>query len=873
MTLHLSYDPALVDELSASFGLRAANTRALDTLARRMDSGVDGAHALVMDMATGAGKTYVMAAFIEYLRRGGVRNVVVVTPGLVVQTKTVANFTRGSGKFIEGAALDPVVITPDNYKSMAAGRTEAEQQSASSVFVFNIQQLIAPKKMEGETKSGGKQATARGIRKFSEYAGVLYDDLASRDDLVVIADEHHLYSASAASFHAAIADLNPAMLVGLTASADDNDDVVFRYTLREAIGDKSVKTPVIVYRRDGYGEREQYQQLKDAATLREFKQRFYDDYAARHADDGTSPINPVMMVVCENIAHATEVEELLAGPEFFNDPYAVLRVDSDSMTEEKTALLNGLDNPDSPVRAVVSVNKLKEGWDTRSIAVMVTLRAMDSDILTQQTLGRGLRLPFKRYTDVEAIDTLEIVAHDSFRRLLRSEKVLHSFGVDTRPQELDTDTDTKTDTDTETGTEPPQPDIGTVSVPPQPDTDTGTRPGTGPALTVAGDPGTVTTGQPDTTTQGDTELAGQNTSNKPVGQLRELGGQGRDLDNWHDEATTPAVVELVECFRDVSFWFPHTTCMREDEFFPLHKLTNADIVAAAGKVTDEATSEMERYKLKFKAHTITTHRLEQMQVQSVAIDTDTARREIKTIILANKLIDRNSENLSQLDNRIVPAFMNSVSVSEWTVDALATAHESLRMMVSQAVKQFTASLEPTVRLVPLLLPHEQRRSYQLPKGRDIIPRPEDKTKFVRRQYYSGWKKGLYNAAAFDSYSGEAKLASDLDVSPDVEWWTRLYPEDRASIGYAARRSYYPDFIVRDKEGRTWIVEGKDAGGRDNDEVQKKRAAAEEAINLMASHPDMSGVKIGYVIAYEDTISTANSWRRLLSVSDPIVSPN
>lgn len=859
MTLQLTYDPALVDELSASFGLREANTRALDTLARRMDSGVDGAHALVMDMATGAGKTYVMAAFIEYLRRGGVRNVVVVTPGLVVQTKTVANFTRGSGKFIEGAALDPVVITPDNYKSMAAGRTEAEQQSASSVFVFNIQQLIAPKKMEGETKSGGKQATARGIRKFSEYAGVLYDDLASRDDLVVIADEHHLYSASAASFHAAIADLNPAMLVGLTASADDNDDVVFRYTLREAIGDKSVKTPVIVYRRDGYGEREQYQQLKDAATLREFKQRFYDDYAARHADDGTSPINPVMMVVCENIAHATEVEELLAGPEFFNDPYAVLRVDSDSMTEEKTALLNGLDNPDSPVRAVVSVNKLKEGWDTRSIAVMVTLRAMDSDILTQQTLGRGLRLPFKRYTDVEAIDTLEVVAHDSFRRLLRSEKVLHSFGVDTRPQTPDTDTDTE---------------------PPQPDTDSGdgsnTRPGTGPELTVATDPATDTgidTTDPDTNPQGDTELAGDKTNDKPVGKLRELGGEGRDLDDWHDEETTPAVVELVERFRDVSFWFPHTTCMREDEFFPLHKLTNADIVAAAGKVSNEATSEMERYKLKFTAHTIIPSRLEQMQVQSVAIDTDTARREIKAIILANKLIDRNSENLSQLDNRIVPAFMNSVSVSEWTVDALATAHESLRMMISQAVKQFTASLEPTVRLVPLLLPHEHRRSYQLPKGRDIIPRPEDKTKFIRRQYYSGWKKGLYNAAAFDSYSGEAKLASDLDVSPDVEWWTRLYPEDRASIGYATRRSYYPDFIVRDKEGRTWIVEGKDVGGRDNNEVQKKRAAAEEAINLMASHPDMSGVKIGYVIAYEDTISTANSWRRLLSVSDPIVSPN
>ena len=73
---------------------------------------------------------------------------------------------------------------------------------------------------------------------------------------------------------------------------------------------------------------------------------------------------------------------------------------------------------------------------------------------------------------------------------------------------------------------------------------------------------------------------------------------------------------------------------------------------------------MERYKLKFTAHTITPHRLEQMQIQSVAIEEDSARREIKAIILANRLIDRNSENLSQLDNRIVPAFMNAVDVSD-----------------------------------------------------------------------------------------------------------------------------------------------------------------------------------------------------------------
>lgn len=159
-----------------------------------------------------------------------------------------------------------------------------------------------------------------------------------------------------------------------------------------------------------------------------------------------------MLVVGEDFAHTTRVEETLVGPDLFGDPYAVLCVDSDSMNEEKAALLDAIDTPESPVRAVVRVNKLKEGWDCRSIAFMVTLRAMDSGILTQQTLGRGLCLPYSKYTEIEAIDTLGIVAHESFQRLLNSEKVNKSFGFEKRSK-----------------TEPTPPVVPVVVTPPTPD--------------------------------------------------------------------------------------------------------------------------------------------------------------------------------------------------------------------------------------------------------------------------------------------------------------------------------------------------------------------------------------------------------------------
>ena len=103
--LHIDYDDVLIEELRASFDLRAPNREALDTLARTLAGDYDPKTMQVLNLATGVGKTYLMAAFIEYLRRKGVGNVVIVTPGKVVQAKTVQNFLQGSLRYIPGAAI------------------------------------------------------------------------------------------------------------------------------------------------------------------------------------------------------------------------------------------------------------------------------------------------------------------------------------------------------------------------------------------------------------------------------------------------------------------------------------------------------------------------------------------------------------------------------------------------------------------------------------------------------------------------------------------------------------------------------------------------------------------------------------------------
>ena len=64
----------------------------------------------------------------------------------------------------------------------------------------------------------------------------------------------------------------------------------------------------------------------------------------------------------------------------------------------------------SPVRIIISVGMLKEGWDVRNVYVIASMRASVSAVLTEQTLGRGMRLPFGAYTDIELLDTLEVLS-------------------------------------------------------------------------------------------------------------------------------------------------------------------------------------------------------------------------------------------------------------------------------------------------------------------------------------------------------------------------------------------------------------------------------------------------------------------------------
>lgn len=434
MALPIALDQGLIDSIATEFQLRDPNKRALRELIYHLTGDFDPLEPMVMHMATGAGKTYLMAALIEYLSRFGVKNVmVVVPPSTVLENKTVQNFTQGSRRYVDGFSSAPQVVSPGNYGAWRAGQSELFRNAADGpmVYVFNVSQLIEPKKVNA--RAGTEEGMRRKIRDHQEESGSLYDYLVNLDDLVVIADESHLFGTSAKAFNQALKDLRSAATIGLTASASDTDHVIFHYPLFSAIEDGYVKSPMLVYRENGYPKNSaEERQLLDAVSLLRNKEAAYEVYGNANFPGETGErkrTKPLLFVVCESVAHAGEVTKILQGPGYFGDPEAVLQFDNKHNDAVTLRRLDELDSPSSTVRAIVSVDRLKEGWDTKRVAVMCALRAMSSDILTQQTMGRGLRLPFGARTGVAELDQLDILSHKSFKSLLKDEDVLRSFGL------------------------------------------------------------------------------------------------------------------------------------------------------------------------------------------------------------------------------------------------------------------------------------------------------------------------------------------------------------------------------------------------------------------------------------------------------------
>ena len=382
---------------------------------------------LCFALATGVGKTRLMGAFISYLHLAhGINNFFVLAPNLTIYNKLIADFSDRSHpkyvfKGISEFAIDaPSIITGDNYdqRDPASGTLFGGVR----INIFNIS------KINSEVR-GGK---APRIKRLSEYIGQSYFDyLAGLPDLVLLMDESHRYRASAGI--RAINELKPILGLELTATpfiegakgAVPFKNVIVDYPLGKAMEDGFVKEPAVVTRKNfnptGMSPEEiERMKLEDGVRLHESVKVELETYAR---ETGNAIVKPFLLVIARDTTHASQLLEWIKSEKFFEGRYKekVIQVDSSRTGAEEEEMIERLlkvEHTDEPTEIVIHVNMLKEGWDVTNLYTIVPLRAANARILIEQSIGRGLRLPYGRRTGVTAVDRLNIVAHDKFQEII-----------------------------------------------------------------------------------------------------------------------------------------------------------------------------------------------------------------------------------------------------------------------------------------------------------------------------------------------------------------------------------------------------------------------------------------------------------------------
>jgi type III restriction enzyme len=385
---------------------------------------------LCFALATGVGKTRLMGAFIAYLHLAHeINNFFVLAPNLTIYNKLITDFTRNTPKYVfkgiaEFAQQPPLIITGDNYDQTGAAVDDQSMGFAHDVRIniFNISKIASEMR-------GGKEPR---IKRMKEVLGDSYfNHLANLPDLVLLMDESHRYRAQAGM--RAINELQPLFGLEVTATPFVESsrgpapfkNVVMDYPLARAMEDGFVKEPAVVTQRNfdpkaHTPEEIEKTKLEDGVRLHETTKVELLTYAR---ENGVKPVKPFMLVIARDTTHAAQLKSLIESEAFYEGRYQgkVIRVDSSrtgAEEEEMITRLLAVESVDEPTEIVIHVNMLKEGWDVTNLYTIVPLRAANARTLIEQSIGRGLRLPYGKRTGVASVDRLNIVAHDKFQEII-----------------------------------------------------------------------------------------------------------------------------------------------------------------------------------------------------------------------------------------------------------------------------------------------------------------------------------------------------------------------------------------------------------------------------------------------------------------------
>ena len=245
--------------------------------------------------------------------------------------------------------------------------------------------------------------------------------IRSLNPVVVVDESHHATSALSVEM---LENFNPSFVLDLTATPKKSSNIISFVDAAELKKANMVKLPVIVYNR-----KSQDDVFADAINIR----CKLETQAIRERQTSGRYIRPIVLFQAQpkNSADSTTYEKIkdtLIEAGIPSDQIAIKTADKDELKNQD------LSSPICPIRYIITVNALKEGWDCPFAYVLATVANRTSTVDVEQILGRVLRLPDaqKNASDVLNISYVLTSSADFGKTLDQVIRGLNSAGFSKR---------------------------------------------------------------------------------------------------------------------------------------------------------------------------------------------------------------------------------------------------------------------------------------------------------------------------------------------------------------------------------------------------------------------------------------------------------
>jgi type III restriction enzyme len=411
-------------------------------------------------MATGSGKTWVMAMAVvwSYFHRKWVAGSDLSTNFLVVAPNVIV-FQRLAKDFDSSRIFNELPLIPPEWKGSWSQKVilrgdSTEPDPSGNLFLTNIHQLYEAREQQWTPANAVESLLGPKPNKdLTSYQRSMLERVKDLKDLVVVNDEaHHVHdedlkwSQSLLGVHRALPK-GLSLWLDFSATPKDQNGAYFPWTvcdypLAQAVEDRIVKAPIIVTKEDDpkLPQKDPERVTKDNLTerygywIQAAVQRWKEHYQT-YKKLGA---RPVLFVMVEKNSYADVLGEFLwKTKEHGLKEKEVLIIHTDTTGEPLKGELEELriqaqkiDVADNPIKAIVSVMMLREGWDVRNVSVVLGLRPFTAtaEILPEQVIGRGLRLMTRIGPDTQ---TLEVLGTRNLLEVLRHQLELDGVGVTT----------------------------------------------------------------------------------------------------------------------------------------------------------------------------------------------------------------------------------------------------------------------------------------------------------------------------------------------------------------------------------------------------------------------------------------------------------